>query len=226
MSNGPNSDFPAVKGGGADGSKGENFADVADPFQLFESWYMDAQETEPNDPNAMALATTDVAGLPNVRIVLLKGLDGDALGPKRGFVFYTNLESVKGVELAGDPQAAVVFHWKSLARQVRVRGSIARVADEEADTYFASRPRGSQVGAWASAQSRPLDARATLQAKVEAIAKKYEGKDVPRPPFWSGFRLTPLEIEFWQSGADRLHDRRQFIRSNVGEAWTSRRLYP
>ena len=202
-----------------------DFLTESDPFRLFEAWYQVAEGAEPNDPNAMALATVDSTGLPNVRIVLLKGIDPQTAGADRGFLFYTNLESAKGDELAGQPKAALVFYWKSLGRQVRVRGTIASVSDSEADAYFASRPRGSQIGAWASTQSRVLDQRATLETKVADVAQSYEGTDVPRPPHWSGYRLTPVELEFWQAGADRLHDRRQFVCDAQG-GWSAQRLWP
>ena len=215
-----------VTGISGDGSCEVDFANVADPFLLFEDWYRTAQDSEPNDPNAMALATVDASGLPNVRMVLLKGMDAKDAGSSRGFVFYTNLESAKGVELAEQPKAALVFHWKSLSRQVRVRGPISPVSDAEADAYFASRPRGSQVGAWASAQSRPLTSRAKLAADVAKLTAKYAVGDIPRPPHWSGFRLTPSEIEFWQAGTFRLHDRRRFERTGDNVPWTSQRLYP
>ncbi len=226
MSKGQKGDPDMVKDMTADGAATEDFANVADPFQLFEDWYGQAEASEPNDPNAMALATVDATGLPNVRMVLLKGLDGAAVGSKRGFLFYTNLESAKGVELTGDPKAALVFHWKSLERQVRVRGNITAVTRDEADAYFTSRPRGSQIGAWASAQSRPLKSRTTLAAEVAKVTAHYAVGEIPRPPHWSGFRLTPLEIEFWRAGTFRLHDRQQFVRKDAGNAWTSQRLYP
>lgn len=204
-----------------------DFDTEVDPFRLFQAWYTEAESAEPNDPNAMALATVDTDGLPNVRMVLLKGLDGrDAAAEERGFVFYTNLKSAKGGELGTHPKAALVFHWKSLGRQVRVRGTITPVSDAEADAYFATRPRGSQVGAWASAQSRPLDSRVTLAGQVAKVTARYGVGKIPRPPHWSGFRLIPVEIEFWHSGTFRLHDRRQFVRGSVSTAWTSQRLYP
>jgi len=215
-----------VDGISGDGSPEVDFANVADPFPLFEDWYRKAQGSEPNDPNAMALASVDATGLPNVRMVLLKGLDGEDVGPSRGFVFYTNLESAKGVELAGQPKAALVFHWKSLSRQVRARGTITPVSDAEADVYFASRPRGSQLGAWASAQSRPLTSKAKLAADVAKLTAQHAVGEIPRPPHWSGFRLTPSEVEFWQAGTFRLHDRRRFERIGADAPWTSQRLYP
>lgn len=226
MSSGQEADPAAVKGLSEAHSAVADFSKVTDPFLAFDAWYHDAQASEPNDPNAMALATVDGDGLPNVRMVLLKGVDGVEVGAKRGFVFYTNLESAKGRELAGTPKAALVFHWKSLGRQVRVRGAITPVSDDEADAYFSSRPRGSQIGAWASAQSRPLKSRAALAAEVAKVTAHHGVHKIPRPPHWSGFRLTPEEIEFWQAGTFRLHDRHQFVRSSNTAEWASQRLYP
>ena len=202
-----------------------DFADAAEPFQLFESWLGEATEREINDPNAMAFATADASGLPNVRMVLLKGVDGpDAAG--RGFVFFTNLESAKGGELEVNPKAALLFHWKSLERQVRVRGPVAPVSGEDADAYFATRPRLSRIGAWASAQSRPLESRFALEKEVAAYTAKFGIGAIPRPSHWSGFRLTPLEIEFWASRPFRLHDRLVFRRGTPAETWNKARLYP
>lgn len=197
-----------------------------DPFALFDVWFADAKAHEPADPNAMSLATVDAAGMPNVRIVLLKALDGAGRGPDRGFVFYTNYEGTKGRELLASPRAALNFHWKSLHRQVRVRGVVSTVSVEEADAYFASRPRTSRLGAWASAQSRSLDARATLEAAVAAHDARFKDADVPRPPHWSGFRVTPLEVEFWHDRPFRLHDRLVFRRPDIAAAWKHDRLYP
>jgi pyridoxamine 5'-phosphate oxidase len=194
--------------------------DEADPFALFEAWFAEAKASEPNDPDAMALATVDAVGRPDVRMVLLKGRGPD------GFVFYTNDESAKGRELAGMPQAAFVMHWKSLRRQVRVRGPVSRVSAADADAYFASRGRESRLGAIASEQSRPLESREALEARAAEVARRYEGVDPPRPAHWGGYRITPLEIEFWRDGAHRLHDRRLFARIAPGEAWSSTRLYP
>jgi pyridoxamine 5'-phosphate oxidase len=202
------------------------FAEARNPFELFESWFAEAEKHEINDPNGMALATADASGLPNVRMVLLKGLDGPEQGEARGFVFYTNLESAKGAELAANPQAALLFHWKSLRRQVRVRGQVLAVTDAEADAYFASRPRGSRLGAWASAQSRPLESRFALEKAVAAVTARYPIGDIPRPPHWSGRRIVPLEIEFWADRPFRLHDRLVFRRAKPGEAWAVTRLYP
>ena len=203
-----------------------DFSETADPFALFETWFADAARLEPNDPNAMALATVDGDGIPNVRMVLLKGLDGAAQGSGRGFVLYTNLDSAKGCELRASGKAALCFHWKSLRRQVRVRGLVAAVTDAEADAYFASRPRGSRLGAWASAQSRPLESRFALEKAVAFVTARYPIGDIPRPPHWSGFRVTPLEIEFWHDRPFRLHDRVVFRRNGPGEAFTRSSLYP
>jgi pyridoxamine 5'-phosphate oxidase len=196
-----------------------DFTATSNPFPLFDTWLGEAEKAEPNDANAMALATVDGDGLPNVRMVLLKGHGPD------GFVFFTYFESAKGREVIGHAKAAVVFHWKSLRRQVRVRGPVTEVTGAEADAYFASRSHGSKVGAWASQQSRPLDSRATLEKRAAEFAAKYP-QDVPRPPYWSGWRITPVEIEFWQDGASRLHDRIVFRRASPGAAWTKTRLNP
>jgi pyridoxamine 5'-phosphate oxidase len=203
----------------------EDFTQAVEPFGLFEAWFADAEAKEINDPNAMALATVDADGVPNVRMVLLKGLDDEGAAA-RGFVFYSNTTSTKGRELLAFPKAAIVFHWKSLRRQVRVRGNISRVTEAEADAYYASRPRGSRIGAWASDQSAPLDARATLERSVEEFDRQFATGDIPRPPRWTGFRLTPVEIEFWHDRPFRLHDRLVFRRSTSAEAWTPTRLYP
>lgn len=193
---------------------------VEDPFALFGEWLGEAEESEPNDPNATALATVDSEGMPNVRMVLLKELD------QRGFVFYTNLESAKGRELEGQPRAALCLHWKSLRRQVRVRGPVEPVTDAEADAYFLSRPRGSRIGAWASVQSRPLESRMALEKAVARYTAKYGVGAIPRPPHWSGFRILPVEIEFWRDRPFRLHDRVVFRRDDTDVAWTRTRLYP
>jgi pyridoxamine 5'-phosphate oxidase len=202
-----------------------DFSLADEPFALFANWLRDAEAGEPNDPNAMALATVDADGLPNVRMVLLKGVDG-ADATHRGFVFYTNLESAKGRELLAAGKAALCFHWKSLRRQVRVRGLVSSVDDAEADAYFASRARGSRLGAWASAQSRPLESRFALEKAVAVVTARYPIGEIPRPPHWSGFRVTPLEIEFWHDRPFRLHDRLVFRRSDTGAAWQTQRLYP
>ena len=194
----------------------------ADPLDIFAVWLAEAEAAEPNDPTAMALATVGEDGMPSCRMVLLKGYDA------KGFVFYTNYESRKGRQLLATPKAALLFHWKSLRRQVRIEGAVAPVGEEEADAYFASRPRQSQVGAWASTQSRPLEGRFELEKRVALFAAKYAIGKVPRPPHWSGFRLTPRLIEFWQDGAFRLHDRLVYTRQGEGaaEGWTTERLYP
>lgn len=206
-----------------DFAAGEPVPDAADPMLLFEAWLAEAGRTEPNDPNAMTLATSTPEGRPSARMVLLKGLDPAGTAP-RGFVFYSNLGSRKAVELAANPQAALLFHWKSLRRQVRVEGAIQPVSAEEADAYYATRARVSRLGAWASEQSRPLPSRATLQDRVAAMEAEYPGADIPRPPHWSGFRLVPEALEFWQDMPYRLHDRRVYARAGAG--WTVGALYP
>lgn len=190
----------------------------ANPLDLFDSWFADAAESEPNDPNAMALATVGPDGMPAVRMVLLKQVD------EAGFVFYTNYESRKGQHILGHPKAALLFHWKSLRRQVRVEGPVSQVAPEEADDYFASRSKQSQIGAWASEQSRPLEGRFALEKRVAQYAAKYGLGKVPRPAHWSGFRISPVRIEFWSDGAFRLHDRLVYSRNDGG--WDTQQLYP
>ena len=196
----------------------DEFTEASEPLALFEAWLAEATASEPNDPNAMALATVDADGMPDVRMVLLKGAD------ERGFVFYTNTESAKGRELEACPKAALVLHWKSLRRQVRVRGTVTRVSDAEADAYYASRPRHSRIGAWASRQSRPLESRFALEKAVALVSAKHAIGEVPRPPHWTGFRIAPVQMEFWRDGAFRLHDRVQFLRD--GDGWARTRLYP
>lgn len=207
------------------GSGTADFSGADDPFVLFHAWMSEAEKTEPNDPNAMAVATVDGSGLPNVRTVLLKGVD-DASSPERGFVFYTNFESAKGQELLANPKAALLFHWKTLERQVRIRGAVTLASHQEADAYYASRPELSRIGAWASQQSRPLSARDVLEAKIEHYQKKFAGGAIPRPSYWSGFRVVPAEIEFWASRPFRLHDRIVFRRDAPHDSWHKTRLYP
>lgn len=189
-----------------------------DPHAIFEAWLAEAVAGEPNDPNAVALATVGADGQPSLRMVLLKGHDA------RGFVFYTNGESRKARELEGAPVAGLLFHWKSLRRQVRVEGPVSPVSDAEADAYFASRARASRLGAWASDQSRPLDRRETFEQRYAAMEARFAGGDVPRPPHWGGYRVRPERIEFWQDRAFRLHERRLFTRA--GDGWTEGLLYP
>lgn len=191
---------------------------TADPFARFEAWMAEAAKSEPNDPNAVCLATSTPAGVPSARMVLLKGLDA------RGFVFYTNLESRKGGELAANPQAALCFHWKTLARSVRVEGAVEPVSAAEADAYYASRARGSRIGAWASRQSRPLEGRFALEKAVAEYTLKFGISEIPRPEFWSGFRVLPQRIEFWRDMPFRLHDRQVFHRDGTG--WRIEALYP
>jgi pyridoxamine 5'-phosphate oxidase len=194
-------------------------APAADPFVLFHDWMAEAEKSEPNDANAMALATADAAGQPNVRMVLLKGVDS-------GFVFYSNSASSKGGELAANPRAALNFHWKSLRKAVRVRGAIAQVGDAEADAYFASRPRDSQIGAWASPQSQAMEGRWVFEKRIAEYALKFGLGSVPRPPHWTGWRVTPLRIEFWRDRPFRLHDRLVFSRDSAAAPWTTERLFP
>lgn len=192
---------------------------MADPLALFDEWFAEARASEPNDPEAMALATAAPDGRPSVRMVLLKGHGPD------GFTFYTNLDSRKGAELSANPQAALLFHWKSLRRQVRIEGSVEPAPDADADAYFATRARDSQLGAWASYQSRPLDRRETFERRFEEAKRRFEGQDVPRPPRWGGYRLTPDLFEFWSDRPHRLHERRLF-KAAPGGGWTEGLLYP
>jgi pyridoxamine 5'-phosphate oxidase len=197
-----------------------DFTEANDPVALFRLWLEEATASEINDPEAMALATVDAEGLPDVRMVLCKGADA------RGLVFYSNIESAKGRELAGQPKAAALFYWKSLRRQARFRGAVAELTAAESDAYFASRPRGSQIGAWASQQSRPLASRAALDAAVELYERRFGSGEIPRPECWRGYRLAPVEIEFWRDRPSRLHDRVLFKRSTTESPWEKRRLYP
>jgi pyridoxamine 5'-phosphate oxidase len=197
-----------------------DFTEAAEPLRLFAAWYEEAQRAEPSDPGAMTLATVDGDGLPNARLVLLKGYDA------KGFVFYTNLDSVKARELDRNPKAALVFHWKSLARQVRLRGPVEPVEPAEADAYFATRPRLAQIGAWASKQSAPLESRLAFEKAIALTMAKYAVGSVPRPPNWSGFRLNPLIMEFWHDRPYRLHDRVEFRRAAPDAPWSKTRLYP
>ena len=189
-----------------------------DPFPRFHAWYGEAQDSEPNDPNAMTLATANAQGRPSARMMLLKGID------EGGFVFYTNLKSRKGLDLAENTYAALLFHWKSLRRQVRIEGQVTMVSDAEADEYFASRPRGSRIGAWASDQSRPMEGMFILERRVAKYTAKFGLGEIPRPPHWSGYRVTPDRIEFWKDGMFRLHERIVHIRD--GDSWTVERLFP
>jgi pyridoxamine 5'-phosphate oxidase len=197
-----------------------DFTEANEPFVLFEAWFEEATEKEPSDPNAMALATSDADGVPDVRMVLLKSFGPD------GFVFYSNAQSAKGVELQANMKAAGVLHWKSLRRQVRFRGTVEQATDAEADAYFNSRARESRLGAWASQQSRPLESRFALEAAVAKVALTYPLGDIPRPPYWIGYRIKPVSIEFWSDGPFRLHNRIQFRRDTPQASWTKERLYP
>lgn len=198
----------------------EGFTQANAPFALFADWLKDAEKSELNDHNAMSIASVDETGMPNVRMVLLKGFD------EAGFVFYSNYESAKGRELLGQGKVALNFHWKSLRRQVRVRGLVETVSDQEADDYFASRARDSRIGAWASQQSRPLESRFAFEKAIAKFAAKYAIGAIPRPPYWSGFRVKPLSIEFWHDRPYRLHDRIVFARDDVEGAWDKTQLYP
>jgi len=197
-----------------------DFTAADEPFRLFAAWMQDATTAEPRDPTAMTVATVDANGMPNARMVLLKGFDA------HGFVFYTNKDSQKGQELDANAKAALVFHWKSSNRQVRVRGTVEHVSDAEADAYFATRAKQAQIGAWASQQSRPLESRLAFEKAIAVYAAKYAIGTVPRPAYWSGYRIVPLQIEFWQERPFRLHDRVEFHREAPDKAWSKTRLYP
>lgn len=197
-----------------------DFTAADEPFRLFAAWLEDATQSEPRDPNAMTLATVDSDGMPNARMVLLKGVD------ERGFVFYTNKDSKKGQELDATPKAALVFHWKSLNRSVRVRGTVEHVTDAEADAYFATRPKQAQIGAWASKQSWPLESRLAFEKAVAMYTAKFAIGGVPRPPHWTGYRIIPNTIEFWEDRPFRLHERVVFSRASSGAPWHKTRLYP
>jgi pyridoxamine 5'-phosphate oxidase len=199
---------------------GGDFTEAAEPWRLFAAWFEEARRAEPVNPDAMAVATVDESGMPNVRMVLLKGFD------ERGFVFYTNLGSVKAHELEGAPKAALTFYWKALQRQVRARGTVEPVAADEADGYFATRSRMAQIGAWASKQSSALESRMAFEKAIAQYTAKFALGSVPRPPFWSGYRIVPQEIEFWQERPFRLHDRVAFARANPTAPWSKTRLYP
>lgn len=201
------------------GLTSSDFTENNDPYALFSSWFDDATKSEINDPNAMSVATVDPSGMPNVRILLLKDFTPE------GFTFYTNFESAKGQEILASGKVALCFHWKTLRRQVRVRGPVAQVTDAEADAYYNSRPRGSRIGAWASQQSRELSERSELEESVNQYDQKFHGEDVPRPEYWSGFRLSPQSMEFWHDRPYRLHDRVLF-EANADNGWSKKRLYP
>jgi pyridoxamine 5'-phosphate oxidase len=202
------------------GLTGGDFTEADEPVRLFAAWFAEAKRAEPVNPDAMALATVDADGLPNARMVLLKGFD------ERGFVFYTNVDSVKGHELGATPKAALTFYWKSLQRQVRARGAVEPVSTEEADAYFATRSRMAQIGAWSSKQSAALESRLAFEKAIALNTAKFAIGTVPRPPFWSGYRVVPAEIEFWQERLYRLHDRIAFTRASPTAPWTKTRLYP
>lgn len=204
----------------ADSGEDERLFAGEEPFALFASWFEAAKASELNDPNAVTVATADEDGLPDARMVLMKDFD------PRGFVFYTNTRSAKGRQLAANPQAAMLFHWKSLRRQVRMRGPVSRVQDAEADAYFATRHRDSQIGAWASEQSRPMPGRFALERRAAEFALKFGLGAVPRPPHWTGYRLAPMRLEFWRDRPFRLHDRLVFERTDADAPWTRTRLYP
>ena len=209
-----------------DGDPHAGPVDLADPFILFDQWFAEAVAKEPADPTAAALASVGTDGWPDVRMILLKGVDPhDTPAPQRGFLFYTNLGSTKGKQLAANPRASLCFHWKSLKRQIRISGTVLRVSDAEADAYFATRPRQAQIGAWASSQSEMLESRDVLERKVEKYSAQFQG-NVPRPEIWSGYRIVPLRFEFWRDRYFRLHDRFLFTRETPGVEWTRGLLNP
>jgi len=197
-----------------------DFTEALDPVALFRQWFEEAKSSEPNDPEAMALATVDRQGLPNVRMVLMKDFD------ENGLVFYSNRESAKGVELAASPRAAALFHWKSLRRQIRVRGDVSQLSEGAADAYFRTRPREARIGAWASQQSRPLESRFAFEKSIALYVAKFALGEVPRPPYWVGYRLAPVAFEFWRDRPFRLHDRLQFTRDSAAGDWRREKLYP
>ena len=199
---------------------GGDFTEADEPVRLFAAWFAEAKRAEPVNPDAMALATVGPDGMPNARMVLMKGFD------ERGFVFYTNTDSIKGHELEASPKAALTFYWKTLQRQVRAHGTVAAVSKDEADAYFATRSRMAQIGAWSSKQSSPLESRPAFEKAIALNTAKFGVGTVPRPPFWSGYRIVPQEIEFWQERLYRLHDRIAFTRESPGASWTKTRLYP
>src|SRR3974390_421854 len=197
-----------------------DFTAAEEPFALFAEWFAEAEKSEPNDPNAMALSTVDADGLPDIRMVLMKGYDAD------GFVFYSHIASPKGRELAANPKAALLFHWKSLRRQVRIPRPVAQGTDAQADAFFATRPKQAQIGAWASKQSQPLESRFAFEQAIAKVAAKYVISEVPRPPGWSGWRIAPVRIEFWHDRPFRLHDRIEFRRDTPSGAWSKVQMYP
>lgn len=210
---------PSEEAYAVDADQGDVFT-REDPVALFEEWLARAVKTEPNDPNAVALATVDADGMPDLRMVLLKDIDA------AGLTFYTNTQSAKGRQLADNPKAALCFHWKTLRRQVRFRGPVEQVSDEEANAYFATRSRSARIGAWASDQSRPMQGRFSLEKRIAEETARFGVKEVTRPPHWTGFRVTPLQVEFWVNRPFRLHDRLVFSRESAGSSWATERLFP
>ena len=210
---------PSEEAYAVDADQGDVFT-KEDPVALFEEWLAMAVKTEPNDPNAVALATVDADGMPDLRMVLLKDIDA------KGLTFYTNTESAKGRQLTENPKAALCFHWKTLRRQVRFRGAVEQVSDEEADAYFSTRSRSARIGAWASDQSRPMEGRFSLEKRIAEETARFGVKEVTRPPYWTGFRVTPLQVEFWVNRPFRLHDRLVFSRESAASPWATERLFP